>query len=175
MIICRAGDVFLAKVPTYPAGRPRQSHVVVISSKYLNQLRGAANVVPLTSLPEAETLTRNPSRSLQNVPLEKSYYWTPDGDRVWALCEEMQLVSLTEFDHINRDTAERAGKNRFPTPTLSKDDLARVRLGVLHVLGDPKDIAKKSLLQRYRDYIKSFRKAGADNNPSTKPNKKRRR
>lgn len=170
MITCRAGDVFMATVPTYPTGRPRRSHVVVISSKYLNQMRGAANAVPLTMLPEAESITRNPTRGLQNVPLEKPYYWAPNGDRVWALCEEVQLISLTEFDHVNRDAAAYAGKNNFPIPALSKDDLARVRLGVLHVLADPKDIAKKTVLQRYREYIKSFRKTGAD-----KTSKKKRR
>ena len=119
----RAGQIFVGdftdlKVPEITKKRP----VIILSPKlpYRSEL---VAIVPIS--------TTAPRHSLPFVyKLAKNYTpWGPPETESWAKCDLVMNVAL------RRLTAFKIGRRKYTYPTLSPEDLAGVRRGVLAGLG----------------------------------------
>lgn len=126
----RAGSVFWMDFNQFGFEAPemvKRRMVVVVSSRTLKRNPELVTVVPLSATPPMHANARH------NVPLEKTYYWgLKSGNPLWAKCDMLMTVSTRRLEQVN--TATEPGQNHLPVPELARDDLRRVRLGVVHAI-----------------------------------------
>jgi uncharacterized protein YifN (PemK superfamily) len=140
-----------------PPEMVKRRMVVAISSRSLKRDPDLVTVVPLSTTPPMHASSRH------NIPLEKTYYWCPkSGKQLWAKCDMVMTVSARRLEHVNSFTEP--GQNRLQVPELSRQDLRRVRLGVVYAIDADGLIVpevKKDLtgyLDRFRAKFAKFRK-----------------
>ena len=156
---CKANDIYvLDRQPCEIRGGDARQLVVVISPRAANIRRNAANVVPLLPLPETIT----PTATL--FPLEGRYPMLVPG-LLWADVAAQQFVPLDQLADAQKP---KPGSNARQTASLSRNDIARVRLGVVITIGG-QDLLLRTELFSFRRYIREKLKLLAPERPKTAP------
>lgn len=148
----KAGSVFLLNYDQFGHQTPemvKERMVVIVNSRALRRTKDLVTVVPLSTTPPQRTATRH------CVPLEKPYYWGPrDGAPLWAKCDMVGTVSVGRLKLLASARAP-FGQNSLPVPQVGKEDLKRIRIGVVSAI-DVETLLQADVRREFGDYLKRF-------------------